>query len=215
MKRIPVQTKKRGKATRETHLGRLILFVEGKSELAYFNALKEMVRQDRYSNLEPVNCKGKTATNVLHRAEKFFQSNPRAADHRDDAKYLVFDCDAPPEIGELIREMRKKGYKTLYSNACFETWLLMHVEDVKQKYTVEEAEDRLTKWLGARYKKGDAKQIQRIIEGKNIAKAIERAQARCKQNADKKYNICRDVPDMNPCTSVHVLVQELLPNNDQ
>lgn len=47
------------------------------------------------------------------------------------AKYLAFDCDDSPNIQSVI--MKAKDYELLISNYLFETWLLMHFEDVKEK----------------------------------------------------------------------------------
>ena len=48
-------------------------------------------------------------------------------------KHLVFDCDAPDNIQEVITKMRKSdnGYILDYSNLLFETWLVMHFQNLK------------------------------------------------------------------------------------
>lgn len=45
-------------------------------------------------------------------------------------KYLVFDCDAPDDILDVIDDAKSSAnqYQLLISNLLFECWLLMHLE---------------------------------------------------------------------------------------
>lgn len=48
-------------------------------------------------------------------------------------KHLVFDCDSPKTIQDLILKMKesKHNYILDYSNLLFEIWLVMHFQDIK------------------------------------------------------------------------------------
>ena len=72
----------------------------------------------------------------LNHFMKDYTTNKRYR-YSDHKRYLIFDCDAPKNIQEVINNAIGSEYKfnLLISNHFFETWLLMHFEDVCEKLT--------------------------------------------------------------------------------
>ena len=47
---------------------------------------------------------------------------------------MIFDCDAPSDIQDVITEMTKSENEYIldYSNLLFETWLVMHFKEINE-----------------------------------------------------------------------------------
>ena len=124
------------------------------------------------------------------------------------AKYLVFDCDAPPNIQTVL--LGASEYELLISNYLFETWLLMHFEDVEEKLSKREIYKRLSEHLRHKYTKGDKGTTREIIQNGNIEKAIDHAKALETRYTNEGKNIFANIRDMNPYTNVYKLIEQFM-----
>jgi len=207
-------TKERQVAFKETHLGRIILFCEGQTEKYYFEYFADIIESNgnKYSDVEVViaDIPGGNAQHVLNRANEFFADDSKAQKYRDYEKCLVYDCDAPGNIQSVITASR--DYTIYISNLLFETWLLMHFEEVGTKLKKPEIYENLTEHLQInKYKKGQKGIVRKIVaDNKQIESAISNAEKLSKiYDADEK-SIYSDIQDMNPYTNIHILVEQLL-----
>lgn len=127
-------SKQRLSETKRTNIGRIIIFCEGKTEKYYFDYFAEIIKKNKYTDIEVVlKTANGNAQTVLNCANEFMTNDECSQKFSNYGKYLVFDCDAPANIQAVIQA--SEGYELLISNYLFETWLLMHFEDIEEKYT--------------------------------------------------------------------------------
>ena len=107
--------------------GKLLIFCEGYTEYNYLDYFKKYLENNlrtKYSDIviEPINAKG-NAMHVYNYAEEFLNENDNGSKYLYYEKHLVFDCDAPDNIQEVISLMRESenDYVLDYSNLLFET----------------------------------------------------------------------------------------------
>lgn len=201
--------------TKKQNIGKIILFCEGITEKYYFDYFAEIINKDenKYNNVvittEAANGNAQT---VLNHSIDFLSQEENNRLFANYGKYLVFDCDAPDDIANVITQAtaNSNGYHLLVSNHFFETWLLMHFEEVELKLTKRQTYARLSEHLNAKYKKGQKGRTREIISNGNIEKAIENA-----YNLEKRYKklgktIYDSIDEMNPYTNVHTLIEQLM-----
>ncbi len=70
---------------------------------------------------------------IYQYAEEFLSNNENRRKYRLYEKHLVFDCDAPKNIQEVIGLMKDfpNEYILDLSNLMFEPWLVMHYQNLK------------------------------------------------------------------------------------
>ncbi len=142
---------------------------------------------DIFIILESANGNAQT---VLNYANEFLSDEEHNRKFSTYGKYLAFDCDDPPNIQSVV--LAAAEYELLISNYLFETWLLMHFEDVKEKLSKREIYRHLSAHLYSFYLKGDKGKTREIVQNGNIEKAIVNAKLLEKQyiSEGKKY-ICQ------------------------
>lgn len=195
--------------TKETNIGRIIIFCEGKTEKHYFDYFADIIKKNKYNNIEVVlETANGNAQTVLSYADRFMSNEENRHKFSTYGKYLAFDCDDPPDIQSVV--MRAKDYELLISNYLFEIWLLMHFEDVEAKLSKRQIYLRLSKYLHSNYSKGNKGKTREIIQNGNIEKAIDNAKALEQQYAKEEKNVFTSIEDMNPYTSVHRLIEQFM-----
>jgi hypothetical protein len=210
---VPRQTE-----TRPSNLGKVLLFCEGPTEVLYFEYFSEIIRknQNKYAhlNIESIPAEG-NAQRVMNFAEEFLQDETNLRKYALYEKHLVFDCDAPTDIERVIIDMLSStnNYKLSLTNLLFETWLLMHFEQVEPIYTDTKTKvgNRLDVALGKEYSKADSGLIRQIIgNGDNLRNAISHAHVLEDRYRDLNLSLEKDIRQMNPFTTVHSLMERIL-----
>jgi hypothetical protein len=200
------------------NLGKLILFCEGHTEKNYFNYFATIIKDNpnKYSHIkiELIPAEG-NAKRVLNFANEYLSDDNNAKTYSLYEKYLIFDCDAPLEITQVILEMRRSNaYILLPTNLLFETWLLMHFEEVGSRLKKAETYKRLEEALGiSNYDAEKASEgiIRKIIDnGDSVKMAISNAKRLEQMYKNKNFMIEKDIENMNPFTAVHTLVEHIL-----
>lgn len=195
----------------KTNIGRIIIFCEGQTEKHYFDYFASIINKSKYSQIEVVlQTAGGNARRVLNYAREFMLDDDNNRKYSTYGKYLVFDCDAPRDIQSVVSDAVADQYNLLITNFLFETWLLMHFEDIAQKIGRKKTYDRLSSHLHNEYEKGDEGTIREIISNGDIAKAIDNAREWERHYAAEGKNIYLCVKDMNPYTSVHTLIEQFM-----
>lgn len=202
--------------TIDLHIGHVLIFCEGFTEENYFNFFKRQIG-DKYANIEiEVENAKSNARAVLNYANKFFEDSENISKYKNYEKYLVFDCDAPDDILNVIDEAEKSEYNyiLLVSSLLFEDWLLMHLEEI------EEGELRKTK-IAAKLTsqldlddyekhKDDEGIIAKILVGnQNVEKAILNAKSLRSRYEDKGYDMKHIISKYLPYSKVDILVEQL------
>lgn len=139
-------------ATKKKNIGRIILFCEGKTEKYYFDYFADIINKNtnKFNNVVvQTKSAGGNAQRVLNFAENFLSKESNNRIYENYGKYLVFDCDAPKNISSVISSASEpnKDYTLLISNHFFETWLLMHFEEVDEKLSKNITYQRLSSHL--------------------------------------------------------------------
>lgn len=205
---------------KEAHLGRVLLFCEGKTEENYFAYFADIIDKNRnkYSQIEVVPVlAGGNARTVLNFAEEFLIDENNLRKYSLYDRYLVFDCDDPDDIQAVIKDMQasSNSYILLLSNLLFETWLLMHFEYVSEPLSKRTLYRKMASSLsmdryGSRQKasKGIIRQI--IGSGESIRYAIQNATELAKKYESDNLKIGNDIGQMNPFTEVYLLMASIL-----
>ena len=195
--------------TRKINIGKVIIFCEGKTEKFYFDYFAEIVNKTKYTDIEVVlETANGNAKTVLNYANTFLSDEGHNRKFSNYSKYLVFDCDAPPEIQTVINDAY--NYELLVSNHFFELWLLMHFEEVDTTLTKRETYRHLNVFLHNDYSKGHKGKTREIITNGSIEKAIDNAiRFEQKYKADN-LNIFSNIDQMNPYTNVYKLVEQFM-----
>lgn len=195
--------------TKKTNIGHIIIFCEGKTEKFYFDYFAEIIKKNKYTEVEVVlETANGNAQTVLKYANSFMADEEHNRKFKDYGKYLVFDCDDPPDIQSVVLEA--KEYELLISNYLFETWLLMHFEEVDTKHTKRQIYRRLSVHLNSEYSKGHRGKTREIIQNGEIEKAIDNAKILEQKYAAEGKFVYTSIKDMNPYTSVHKLVEQFM-----
>lgn len=205
--------------------GKLLIFCEGATEYNYLNYFKKYIDNNlrvRYSNIviESINAEG-NAIHVYNYAEDFLKKDENASKYLYYEKHLVFDCDAPKDIQRVIELMNQSNnnYILDYSNLLFETWLVMHFQNLEpdnenSKRTIIKL---MRDYLGVtRYTskikaaEGTIGKILGSNGNERIRAAIENAKFLEKHWEDAGLNIEKDIVKMNPSVDVYKLIERLL-----
>lgn len=219
MPRLSLNTNRTEK-TQKTYLGKMLLFCEGITEYNYFNYFAKIINlnRDKFSNIiiefEKV---GGNARTVFEYANNYLSENNNSSKYHNYEKYLIFDCDDPKEIQDLINEIEccENHYKLLLTNFLFEIWLIMHFQDLDEELKKRESFKIMAEFLSIKNytsrQKSSEGMIRKIINnGDNIIKAIENAKKLDTKYKEEGYLLNKDIKKMNPFTTVHTLVEELL-----
>lgn len=201
--------------TKNINLGKIILFCEGISEKFYFDYFADIINKDgnKYNNVViKTETAGGNAQRVLDFAEDFLKSEENNRIYSSYDKHLIFDCDAPKDISSVISSAinRERDYKLNVSNPFFETWLLMHFEDVDSKLSKLKTYCQLSQHLSNKYKKGNKGYIREILSNGDIDKAIENAKQLEQKYENEGMTIFNAIRKMNPYTNIYTLVEQLM-----
>ncbi len=205
--------------------GRLLIFCEGSTEynyLDYFKMYLEHNLRSQYSSivLEAVNVEG-NAMHVYNYAEKFLSDDVNRRKFGLYEKHLVFDCDSPERIEEVLRLMKESDheYTIDYSNLLFETWLVMHFMILAPNMNNGKRRifETMRLFLGVdkygSFEKADSGTIKKLLSNdgnRRIRAAIENAKILEKHWDDLGKRIPDHIREMNPSVSIHGLVERLL-----
>ena len=205
--------------------GNLLIFCEGATEynyLSYFKSYLEHNLKAHYSNivLEPINTEG-NAMHVYNYAEEFLKDDTNRKKYDLYEKHLVFDCDAPDNIEEVLRLMRssENDYVIDYSNLLFETWLVMHFMILKPEmnngkraiYEVMRHFLEVDNYGSA--EKADIGTIKELLSNdgnRRIRDAVENAKALEAHWSELGMTMPDKIKEMNPSVSVYILIERLL-----
>ena len=194
---------------KRANIGRVIIFCEGKTEKYYFDYFAEIIRKSKYTKVEVVlETAGGNAQTVLNFAKAYMSKEENNRAFGTYGKYLTYDCDSPPDIQTVV--LNSTGYELLISNYLFETWLLMHLEEVDERLTKRQTYVRLSDHLHNSYRKGRRGITREIIQKGEIEKAIDNARRLEEGYKSEGKSVFSDIRIMNPYTSVYRLVEQFI-----
>lgn len=121
-----------------------------------------------------------------------------------DQSWCVFDRDSFPaeDFNNAIRKAEAAGFRVAYTNEAFELWYLLHFDDHRNALSRKQYEPILAQRLGHAYQKNSEAMYRELETGQE--QAMRRAE-RLLVGYGEAHNPQQD----NPCTTVHLLIQEL------
>ena len=180
---------------------RFLIVCEGKrTEKHYFERFKANVKVHSI-RVEGV---GVDALGVVEAALAIARQDSSAGREGYDQVWCVFDRDSlsAERFNTALDEAQGNGFYVAYSNQAFELWYWLHFDYQHTGISRADYGAKLTERLGFPYKKNDLRMYDRLLPYQPAA--IRNAQ-RLVDSYGPDHNPERD----NPCTNVHLLVQEL------
>ena len=194
---------------KKANIGRIIIFCEGKTEKYYFDYFAEIIKKNKYTDIEVVlETANGNAQTVLGFANNFMKEEDNNRKYGTYGKYLAYDCDDPSDIQTVL--LSSKDYELLISNYLFETWLLMHFEEVDIKLSKRQIYQRLSDHLHSTYSKGHKGKTREIIRNGELEKAIDNANTLEHKYLAQGKTVFTNIKEMNPYTSVHKLIEQFI-----
>lgn len=195
---------------RGTHVGRVLIFCEGQTEKYYFDYFAEIINKSKYTDVAVVSENvGGNANSVRLFADQFMSVEENIQKYSNFKKYLAFDCDAPSNIQEVIAN--STDYELLVTNPFFETWLLMHFENVETKLSKANIYRRLEYHLGiSKYRKARKGYIRKSVMIGDVVAAIDNAAKLDKKYTSEGKNIYTSIKDMDPYSGVYRLIEHFM-----
>ena len=210
---------------RPENAGKLLIFCEGHTEYNYLDYFRSYIDNNlraKFSDIviEPINAEG-NAMHVYNYAEEFLETDENASKYLHYETHLVFDCDAPENIQEVIALMKdsENDYILDYSNLLFETWLVMHFQNLEpgkdnsKRAILKLMRDYLDVTKYTKKMKASKGTIGKIL-GSNgnekIRAAIENAKLLEKHWKDTGKDMDKDITQMNPAVDIYKLIERLL-----
>lgn len=198
---------------KKEYLGKIIIFCEGMSEKYYLDYFENIITKNKYTDIqiETQSADG-NARAVFNFAEDFLLKEEHNRKYINYKKYLVFDCDDPSNIQDVILDMinSSNNYSLLPSNYRFETWLLMHFEYIYERIKKRDISIHLANHLNHDYKKADAGIIREILNNGNVEDAIKNAYELENKYKVEGKTITSNIKEMNPYTNIHTLIEQFM-----
>lgn len=197
---------RRESGVRELRLKHFV-YCQGETEKIYLESLKEtMSSKDKYYfDISSVNPQ-KMYRKVIRKIS--VQDKRIAIDY--DKVWLVFDKDKYSDYSSTIEEIEKRrtseetaDFIAIWSNICFELWILLHYRYVDEPYTAADYDNELSRIIGIEYNKTDKRYFAGIA-GDRVDIAIENS-----IRLFESYSGC-EKHNCNPVTNVHILVNEMI-----
>ncbi|MBC7774028.1 MAG: RloB domain-containing protein [Phycisphaerae bacterium] len=207
------QESRRAFGTRKVRRYFLLVCEGEKTEPLYFEGLKKDLLPGVLQTIRiEIEGKGDNTTSLVAKAKKVKERREESSGLPIDVLWVVFDRDAFPSarFNEAIEICKREGIYCAWSNEAFELWYLLHFQyfdsAIGRAQYLNMLTERLQNHLGPnfRYQKNDPNFYRLLQAHGNERQAI--------QNAQRLFNLYenrRDFADQNPCTTVHLLVQEL------
>ncbi|MRG95069.1 RloB domain-containing protein [Polyangium spumosum] len=142
-----------------------------------------------------------TGRNTRSLVEEAIRRREEGYDHY----WCVFDRDSFPaqNFNTALEKARRAGFQVAYSNEAFEIWYLLHFEYYTSATSRDLYADKLSQRLGRPYKKNDETIFMSLRD--RLPDAIKNA-----RNLLTSYGANHNPEKDNPCTTVHLLVEQLM-----
>lgn len=193
----------------------ILIVCEGtKTEPNYFKSFT-MLQQGIFVYEVEVKGIGRGTTEVLDKAIFLKKRN------RYDRVWAVFDKDdfTSNDFNAAIIRGKNNGISVAWSNEAFELWYLYHFQNVITGVSRNDYQDKISAAVNAstkykaknkyKYAKNDPANFRIVTTYGSVDDAIKFAERKHKEYLDECY------ATHNPCTTVYMLVRQLLGQDDE
>ena len=193
----PAADSLRRRGPRREPYPRILIVCEGEvTERVYFSHLRHAERIPITLQIQAGGVP-KTLVETAVRSMKEAAQSPDPNDHFDQV-WCVFDVDEHPKIDDAKQQAANHGIKLVISNPCFDLWILLHYEDLRQHTHRHKVQ------------KACAKHITGSVKDPPCEELFERyAQAEKRAIALNKWQASRGTEGANPSTNVYELVAKI------
>ena len=123
--------------------------------------------------------------------------------------WIIFDRDQIPQFDDIINEAKKKEIQVGWSNPCFEIWMYTYFGLMPTQPSSWTCCSNFGKefWnrTGYKYSKSDIKLYEKLYKYGDEKNGVKIARQKLSQL--EKENL--KPSEMNPCTTVHLLVEDI------
>ncbi|HEY5268500.1 MAG TPA: RloB family protein [Candidatus Saccharimonadales bacterium] len=189
---------------------KVLIVTEGLTEANYFENYKTS------DNLIIIKNEGDSKRSLVEKAieEKARAIHEEGFDENDHF-WVVMDRDVTgsnkkdkDQFNAAMQLAKNNKISVAWSNDAYELWPLLHFQDLRSSVPRHQLRAMLTRHLGERYDKSHpTAYFERLLP--NRAKAISRAKSIFSEVEDHMHG------KINPSTSIHLLVELLMPKPDQ
>jgi len=169
-----------------------IMFCEGDTEVRYFNSLNKALQD---SNIV-INTQKSNKTDCVG-IQKYAETYNNTVNNEYDHYFLVFDKDSN-NFDDIEKIMSNEKYKVLYSNPCFELWVLLHYKIIFNEVDCDEVLKKL-KDVFPYYEKGQIFLFEALKDKLNIAIKNNKKLLKNFSSFDNKSNLSK----LNPYTNFY------------
>lgn len=184
----------------------ILIVCGGKTEHAYFNALRQKLRLSSISVDVVDSAHSGSPWSIITYARKLQQQATTSSTQDEyDEIWCVLDVEGPPTPGiqPALEDAAQNGFHSIPSNPCFEFWYLLHYTYTASAFAHCPAVVTALKNHLTNYSKGDGATFKAIYPFTDTA--LSNA-----ETVIKHHGGASDPVACNPCTKVHVLVNRLL-----
>jgi hypothetical protein len=213
LKRTARKESNRKEATREIKVYFLIVCEGEKTEPNYFRSFKTNVK----TFVHNIETKGEGSNTVDLVNRTIIARNNSVQKY--DSVWAVFDKDSFPaaNFNRAIILAEKENIKTGWTNEAFELWYLLHFQYRNTAMSRDEYKKAIETEVNKAIKEKPASnKIKTFIYEKNSKEMFAILEKYGNQNQAIKWaeqlianHVCENYASHNPCTKIHLLVQEL------
>lgn len=193
-----------------------VVATEGNDEIEYFKAIEKIIpkRFNAYYDLHIVPKSNEHHSSIGHIFTdldvylKTIKTHFRRA-HR--SSFLVFDHDSNFQNNHIantiavLRDSRQKGFTPIYSNPCFDLWLMLHYVDITERNDTKNLLENKNNYI--------KRALHSVRNGENWLKIAQRY-SMANTNSQKLISSSNwnrgDYPSVNLVTEISFLITDII-----
>lgn len=144
------------------------VYCEGESEKIYLETLRNLVGIKQRLKLV-VRSERKQGIDLYNHVRSRYKKHDFKVSPVEIIIIVDKDDTTTEELTKLKNKCLRSGYLLIYSNVCFELWLLLHFEKVTFFTTRENLNSSLSSKLGKSYKKTDKRFFEQVVKKYEVA----------------------------------------------
>ena len=175
------------------------------TEQNYMFGLRNSIPKELQGKLVIKVCKAKKTVELVSEALNMASLQPQYGE-----PWIVFDRDQVKGFDQIVSSAIEKGVNVGWSNPCIEIWFNAYFGSMPSYQDSVSCcngfAQKFTKITGQEYEKADSAIYQKLCRYGDEKRAVETA----KRKFAEHIRNCNNKPSgMCPCTTVHILVEEI------